>query len=119
MQNLKNYGGGVHGNMGIGDRRIPGTVYTGLPHETFSSAWLVNLNSFAPQQGISLQNLAINCQEYPGHPYCDKWRNAQETSLMNLKAHFGAVNCQEYPGHPYCDGWRNGQEASLLNLNLY
>ena len=56
---------------------------------------------------------AVNCQEFPGHPYCDQWRNAQEGSLMNLM-----VNCAEMPGHPMCDGWRNAQEAGLMNLML-
>ena len=61
---------------------------------------------------------AVNCQEYPGHPYCDQWRNAQEGSLMNLMIFAPIViNCATLaPDHPMCVGWRHAQETGLLNL---
>ena len=72
-------------NLGsrIGHRKPAGSVYTGMPHETIGYAWL-NLEADHDKKDMDLQNLAVNCAQYPGHPYCDGWRNAQEAGLQNL-----------------------------------
>ena len=55
-----------------------------MPHETIGYAWM-NLEEDHDKKELESLNFGgVDCNQYPGHPYCDSWRNAQEGSLQNL-----------------------------------